>query len=283
MKKSILIPTDFSKNAWNAICYAIDLFQRQEVDFHILNTYYLKGYSTDYLLIPDPGDGAYQSLAKTAMKNMDKVKTQLQFRSDSPGHRFHFANEFGPLLDIMKKYIEKKDIDLVVMGTRGETDSKDVVFGSNTIDAMEKLRSCPVLAVPGDVGYKDPNEIVFPTGYEDTFKKRELRHLIDIAKTTNAPLRILHIGKEQELDKGQRENQKLLGSILGTVPYSHHYLYNIDVKAGLQCFVQSRESEMIAFINKKHTFFGSIFSNPMVKQLGVHSRVPILALHDLQN
>jgi hypothetical protein len=55
------------------------------------------------------------------------------------------------------------------------------------------------------------------------------------------------------------------------------------LQEGVRCFVQSRESEMIAFVNKKHNFFGSIFSNPMVKELGMHTNVPLLAMHDLRN
>jgi hypothetical protein len=48
-------------------------------------------------------------------------------------------------------------------------------------------------------------------------------------------------------------------------------------------FVESRSSDMIAFINKKHTFFGSIFTNAMVKEISFYSRVPILTMHDLRN
>ena len=39
MKKKILIPTDFSKNAWGAISYAIDLFKNEACEFYILNAY----------------------------------------------------------------------------------------------------------------------------------------------------------------------------------------------------------------------------------------------------
>ncbi|MCT8340635.1 universal stress protein [Flavobacteriaceae bacterium TK19130] len=280
--KKILIPTDFSRNAYNAMGYAIDLYQRQACEFYILHSYFLSGYSTENLLIPEPGDAAYEAVREGAEKNMEKVKTQLNFRTDSPDHRFHFINEFGTLVDVMKKMIEKHDIHMVVMGTRGETDDEHVWFGSNTVDAMEKVRNCPVLAIPGNVVYKDPNEIVFPTSFKTHYKKRELEYLIDIAKTTNAPIRILHIDKGPLKEK-QEESKKLLESILENVPYTYHSLLNIDVGTGLQCFVQSRESEMIAFINKKHTFFGSIFSNPLVKQLGVNPSVPILAMHDLRN
>ena len=40
---------------------------------------------------------------------------------------------------------------------------------------------------------------------------------------------------------------------------------------------------MNVFINKKHVFFKSILTKPMVKDLGHNARVPVLALHDLRN
>ncbi|WP_254788362.1 universal stress protein [Cellulophaga baltica] len=43
--KRILIPTDFSHNANNAINYAIELYKRESCEFFILHSYYLTGYS----------------------------------------------------------------------------------------------------------------------------------------------------------------------------------------------------------------------------------------------
>ena len=49
MKKKILIPTDFSKNAWGAICYALELFKNEQCDIYILNCYDVDEYTTDEL------------------------------------------------------------------------------------------------------------------------------------------------------------------------------------------------------------------------------------------
>jgi hypothetical protein len=87
----------------------------------------------------------------------------------------------------------------------------------------------------------------------------------------------------KELSKDQQTNKTLLNQILESLSFTHHELFNINLEEGVRCFSQSRESEMIAFINKKHHFFGSIFSNPMVKDLGDNANVPLLALHDLRN
>ena len=85
------------------------------------------------------------------------------------------------------------------------------------------------------------------------------------------------------MTKAQQENKALLEKILEAASFTHHTLYDVDINDGVRCFVQSRQSEMIAIVNKKHNFFGSVFSNPMVKELGKHANVPLLAMHDLRN
>lgn len=283
MKKRILIPTDFSKNAFNAIKYAIELYKREYCEFFILNSYFLPGFSKANLLSPEPTDKKLNEVKERSEKNMEKLKVLVRFNDDNSNHALHFLTEFGSFYDVLEKTVEKEDIELIIMGTRGETDDKNVIFGSNAVNVMEKIRNCPVLAIPGNVRYKDPNEIVFPTSFKTHYKEKELATLIEISRLTNAPIRILHVQKGKELNKDEQENKSLLERILVPTIFTHHKLYNIDFQNGIRCFAQSRESEMIAFVNKKHHFFGSIFSNPMVKELGIHTNVPLLAMHDLGN
>ncbi len=283
MKKRILIPTDFSRNAYNAIKYAMELYKREFCEFIILHTYYHSGFDKDNLLIPEPSDKHYKAIQENAEKGMEKLKVQMELFEKNDNHDFHFRNEFGQFYKVLKKTIEMEDIQLVIMGTRGETDDSSRILGSNAINAMEEIRNCPVLAIPANTPYKDPNEIVFPTSFKTHYKEKELQTLIEISRLTNAPIRILHIQNEKKITQAQEENKALLERIFEAAEFTHHKLYDIDMQDGVRSFVQSRESEMIAFVNKKHNFFSSIFSNPMVKELGKHTTVPILAMHDLRN
>lgn len=283
MKKRILIPTDFSRNAYNAIKYAMELYKREYCEFFILNIYYLSGYSKDNLLSPLPTDKDLLSVKAKSEKSMERLKVQMGYYEENDNHSFNYMNEFGSFFDVMKKVVEKQDIELVIMGTQGETDNKTVILGSNAVNVMEKIRNCPILAIPATVLFKEPNEIVFPTSFRTHYKEKELSTLVEISRLLNAPIRILHVQKDRALTKSQIENKKLLETIIESASFTHHRLYNVDLKDGVSCFVQSRESEMIAIVNKKHNFFGSIFSNPMVKELGKHTNVPLLAMHDLRN
>lgn len=284
MKKKILIPTDFSKNAWNAITYSAELFRDLECTFYLLNTYGAVGYSIGDTLVPEPGVKAYES-AKTASEDgMEKVASMMDFRKVNTKHKYEMLSKFGDLLGVMKWMVEKKDIDLVVMGTKGASNRRGVLFGSNTTLVMEKLRNCPTLGVPSDVRVSSLNEIVFPTSYKTHYKRKELQYLVDIAVHHNATICVLHANVRDEISQSQKENQQLLTACLEDAKTSFHHVHTANPVQAVRIFVESRDSDMIALINKKHAFFGSVFSSPpMVKELGMFSKVPLLVLHDLRN
>jgi nucleotide-binding universal stress UspA family protein len=281
MKKKILLPTDFSKNAYNAINYAIELYKEESCEFFILHSYYLPGYEKSNLLSLEPTDKKLNEVKLRAEENMEQLKSLVH--SNKNDHSFCFLNEFGSLNEVLKKLVEKEDIKLIIMGTHGETDNENIILGRNAVNVMEKVRNCPVLTIPNNIVFKKPNEIVFPTSYKTHYKESELTTLIEISKLTKAPIRILHIQSDKKLNKKQEEKKELLNQILKDTSFTHHILFNLNLQKGVQCFTQSRESEMIAFINKKHHFFESIFSDPMVKVLGNNAHFPVLALHDLRN
>jgi len=145
---------------------------------------------------------------------------------------------------------------------------------------MEQIRSCPILAIPATADVKKPQEIVFPTNYKIDIEKRELNHLIEIAKKTKASIKVLHVvDGEEKLINSQQENKKLIEKYFDHLDYSFHTLDSSDTQSAINCFAESRGSDLIAFINKKHSFFGSILSRPLVKKLGLYSKIPVLAMH----
>tara|TARA_R110000868_G_scaffold200671_1_gene448160 strand:- start:6824 stop:7663 length:840 start_codon:yes stop_codon:yes gene_type:complete len=279
MVKRILIPTDFSKNALNAARYAIDLYSKLNCDFYFLNVFQLDKYTKNTLILPEPGSTAYDSAEKNSKEEFVKLLDMLSLHQYNPKHTYHTISSFSFLIETMVALIDKNDIDFVVMGTKGATGAKGVIFGSNTVNAMEKIRMCPVLAVPENISFSTLTEIVFPTNYKNVFKRKEMSYLIEIAKMQEASIEVLHITKEKKLSSTQEENKQLLDEILDTTNHSFHHLSETDISEGITAFVESRGSSMIAFINRKHFFFGSVFSNPLVKEIGYKASTPILALH----
>ena len=279
MNKRILIPTDFSKNALNATRYILDLYAKQNCDFYFLNVFHLDNYTNNTLVVPESGGVEYESTKSKSEDSFVKLLDILALHNDNPKHTYHTISTLNYLSIAMKEIIAKKDINLVVMGTKGASGTKGIIFGSNTVKTMEKITECPVLAIPENVRFTPLNEIVFPTDFKTNFKRKEMDYLIDIVRMHNAAIRILHISKNDDLTRIQKDNKQLLEDIFSSIECTFHTLNSIDLALGITTFVQSRNSDMIAFINRKHFFFGSVFSKPLVKEIGYDATTPILALH----
>ena len=284
MRRKILIPTDFSKNATKALRYAMHIYKNESCDFYLLNVFSASGSVMESLMNMEPGSELYETAKRQSEDGLAKIYDMIVMTEDeNPKHNFNTITTFNNTVEAIKEVVEKKDIEMIVMGTKGETHSKTTAFGSTAIQVMEKVRNCPVIVVPLNAKAIIPKEIVFPTSYKTHYKRRELNYLIDIAKNADATVIILHISEEEELSKAQEENKQLLEEILDDTKYKFHFLSHNSVEAAINIFVESRDSDLVAFINKKHAFFGSILSNPLVKNISFQSKVPILVMHDLRN
>jgi len=284
MKHKILLPTDFSRNSIQAINYARELYKNDNCDFYVLNVFSATSNILDSLLNIEPGSELYETAKQNSENGLAKVYDIIAMSEyDNPKHHFEVISIFNNVIDAIKQVVEQKDIEMIVMGTKGETHSKTTAFGKTAMYVMEKVRNCPVIVVPQNAKVELPKEIVFPTSYKTHYKRRELNYLTVIAKKCDATLIVLHICEENTLDKNQIENKRLLEEILEGTNYKFHDLPQNDVMSSINIFVESRASDMVAFINKKHPFFGSILTNALVKQISFYLKVPILTMHDLRN
>ena len=284
MRHKILLPTDFSNNAWVAINYAIELYKNEACDFYVLNVFSATGNVLESLMNMEPGSGLYSIAKEQSEEGLSTTLDKLILKENGDtNHQFKTISIFNNIIEAIKQIVEQKDIEMIIMGTKGETFSKLTAFGSTATYVMEKVRNCPVIVVPQKAKKVLPKEIVFPTSYKTHYKRRELNYLTNLAKKCGATIAVLHISEENELSKSQKENKQLLEDILEGTNFKFHSLSHHDIETAVNIFVESRDSDMVAFINKKHAFFGSILTNAMVKDISFYSKVPILVMHDLRN
>lgn len=284
MKRKILLPTDFSNNSWLAINYALQLYKNEACDFYLLNAFTGTNSLIKNIINIESGGDFYEKAKEESESNLSKILDKLIInKHGDPKHNFKTISVYNDPIEAIKNVVEQKDIEMIIMGTKGKTNEKGTVFGSVAVYVMEKVRNCPVIVVPESAKHSLPKEIVFPTSYKTHYKRRELSYLTDIAKKCDATIAILHISEENGLDENQKEHKQMLKDIFEDVNYTFHSLSHYSVESAVNIFVESRDSDMVAFINKKHAFFGSILTNPMVKGIAFHSKVPILVMHDLRN
>lgn len=279
---NILIPTDFSRNSWQAVQYALVLFKNIHCNVHLVNAFEFSD-GINFFVIPEPGDEDYETAKFEAENQLAKVLNMMALKPlKQTSHHFTSRAICGEPLEVIQDYVLKNTIDLVVMGTQGTSEINKSAYGSVAINVMERVRKCPILVVPLTTVLSPPKEIVFPTKLKSKFTEHNLAMLKFLAQTAHAQIQILHIFKtaKDDLSALQFKTKEKLQNLLSNVKFTFRNLHHQEVQSGINCFVESRESDMVCFLNKKHAFFGSILTRPLVKQITFYSRVPILVLHE---
>lgn len=276
--KNILLPTDFSDNSINAIKYATQLFKDVDCVFHVLHVYGVPFLTEQEIPFYNlQGRGAVESrLFQESEENIRKIIENLEENSK---HKYRTISDYNFFINSVLKMVKEKNMDSIVMGTKGATGAKEIFMGSNTGEVILKA-ACDILAIPENATYQNPKEITFPTDFRIPFKKEDLHGLIEIVQLYDATIRVLHVLNEKKLDEEQRFNKKCLTKHFQNIDFTFHTLTNTNFETALNCFTQSRGNmDMIAIIARHHNIFQRLFFRPKVEKLSFHTNIPLLILH----
>ncbi|MEO8934832.1 MAG: universal stress protein, partial [Xanthomarina sp.] len=207
--KKILLPTDFSENSWNAISYALHLFKDEQCAFYLLNTYTPIVYHMEYVVLSPSQLGLEDVVKEQALKGLENFEKRISEQFSNPKHSFKSQAVFNTLTSEITDQVKEHQIDYVIMGTKGATGAKEVLFGSNTVHVFKQVK-CPVLAVPDSFNFEKLNHILFPTDYEIDYKNKQVKPLVELSEKHQAKINILNVSYGRELTSDQKKNKATL-------------------------------------------------------------------------
>ena len=278
--KNILIPTDFSENSWNATKYSLDFFKNTPCNFYLLHVTFISNYASgDSPLLPTDTI-IEKTILKQAKTSLNLLVKRIKKTGINPNHNFYPIAKYDFFIDAIRTEIEEKKISLIVMGTKGASGLSEVVVGSNTGDLITQVH-CPVLIIPENAIFKVPKEIAFPTDYNIFYQTNVLKTISEYTKMFDAALRILHIArKDEKLTEFQLENKDFLNDYFLDENHSFHRITAKKIENGVQCFVESRNINLIIMVAKNLNLFQRILFKPTVEEISYHTEIPFLVLHE---
>jgi len=137
--EKILVPTDFSDHAGQAIKYACELARRFESELHLFHVVQPLTTNVSYggpipevLLHPEePAIAELEEFKAPGLEGLERVR--------------RIVRTGPPFLEIVR-YAKEMDIDLIVMGTHGRTGLVHALIGS-VAEKVVRKSPCPVLTV----------------------------------------------------------------------------------------------------------------------------------------
>lgn len=276
----ILIPTDFSKNSMNAAKYAAELFKHGPSEIYLLHAFADEVYN-DKLKMEDAIFDDLKELAlRKAEENLKQMKKDLFAFSPNPKHKIITVAEFGLLVDTVNDWVEKENADIVVMGTQGETDDKNITFGSNTLQVIKYVK-CPVLAIPELFEDVHPSNILFPTDFMIPFKRRELKLLGSISKRFATKINFLYVSKFPTLSLRQQDNKAFVEACLDQNQLEFNQKDKKNITKAVNTFIIENPIDMLVMVNTRRSYLEKVLYQSTIEKIGLKIDIPFLVLQNL--
>ena len=275
--KTILVPTDFSNTAHNAVDYAAELAKHSKSKLVLIHIYHVPVVSSEApVVLP-----VWDEIEKDCMSALNKMKNNIH-RKYGKELVIECVCQMGFAVDeIIKQYTEDRDIELIIMGMNGAGYLGEKIMGSNATELIKRSR-CPILIINEQVKFKIIKNIVLAFDYQKIPDKAVFGLLKKMITLFKAHLFVVNV--ENELKKLPSVKKAATGvgfeHLLEGINHSFDFIENEDTIAGINKYVDEKKADMLVFIPRNHGFFNSIFHESNTKRMAFHASIPLLALHE---
>jgi len=160
--KKLLLPTDFSNNAWKALEFAARLQEHTQMEIVILHAFlpFYTGFQS-----ASENKAQYETGYRISSQRMESLEEKI--KAELPQLKYETVIKDGTLYNTIEEVQEEKHIHAIIMGTKGASGIQANLIGSQTFE-VGKRANISMVIIPEQYEYQDNAEAVFLTNLEKT-------------------------------------------------------------------------------------------------------------------
>lgn len=185
----------------------------------------------------------------------------------------------GQLMHYVDEIVKNHNIDMIVMGTKGASGVKGVLFGSQTVNLMRKAE-VPVLAIPlnSDASFREKYNVVMATDQKPFHSVDNLNTLLNHMKKAGGPetLQIVYVTAEPEDEK--EETRYFFERNLPGIPIRFFNIIDTAITTSLEDFIREHRPDLFILVQRRISFFSRLLGDSVTQKISLDSPVPLLVL-----
>jgi nucleotide-binding universal stress UspA family protein len=267
----ILVPTDFSEQAENALRVAAMLAKKQNADIYLLHMMEIPMQQID--------PGAVRSdipealfFMKLAHKKFEDLMESDYLEGITVYETVKADITFNEIKDSCKEF----DIDLIVMGSHGASGLKEMFIGSNA-EKVVRSSDVPVLVIKNHHSSFDINNFVFASDFKNDNKKT-YEQAVKFATLLNAKIHLLMVNTANNFitthDSKNRINDFISGQTFEN--YSINIHNDTTVEQGILNFSKELDAELIGISTHGRQGIAHFFNSSISEDLVNHAKRPVI-------
>lgn len=269
---TIIVATDFSEVADNAVEYAAQLAKHFQSKLILFNAFKLPVHAANTLL---PASAIHELLEENQVLLEGKADL-IGFSYDiKTGHETSFSFVEEELQNLVNKY----EADLVVFGMSTKTFEQDLL-GNNTTMAIRKMQF-PVLAVPLGAKFNGMKNVLFACDVLRGVPVKILERIKELAKELKSNVEVFFVDQKIEEFKANGTNLVSIDTIndgLDGITYSHKSVRSNAVISEIEKEIVAFEADLLIMIPKKYGFWSSLIHRSKTRMMASGMNIPLLSI-----
>lgn len=272
--ETIIVGTDFSLPAKNAVNYAVGLARHFSAKLVLVNAYSLPvgGYNS---MVPLDMISVLQESSASALQELKQeiIKNNYDFGIECLSQ---VGTPYGAIKDAVTKYSG----DLVVMGMVGEGSFlKRHIMGSTAISVARDLE-IPAFIVPEAARYNKIKNICFACDVDRIEEGTLIYTARDFAEIFGAELELVTIDVPgKELVNAPSETYTFVEKRLRGIKHKQVHIADTDVSKALEYYFKFHTTDLVMVNPGKHNLLQRMFTESITKSLAYTLETPLLAIH----
>lgn len=271
--KPIIVATDYSEGAENALKYAAYVARFTRANIILFNSFQISIHAANGLISPE----AFNELIA---RNKERLNEYAEHSSEKLQVAMTVCSNGGVIENELNDLAETAGASMIVMGMRGNS-TEYKLFG-NTTTAVISEANVPVLVIPESVVFKLPQRILYACDYTVIPGEDELKMLNEIVNSFKAELCILHVGKEADLTVASGYGDNLVAQQLEThlqeIPHSYRDVSSASVVEGIRQVIEEYNADILVMSPHKYGFWQSLFHKSKTREMVLTGNIPLLVL-----
>lgn len=269
----ILVPTDFSEPSKVAVLYAAHLAKNLNANITLLAVVNLNTASHNVINKQHLLDAMIEGAKDDATQLISEINSKLE---DEITMHFKWITGF-PIHEKIEEFVVHKDIDMIVMGTKGATGLKKVLIGSNAAAVIDNS-SVPVIAVPDNATFSSIKKMVYATDLQNV--QEEIKTIAMLASLFDASIQVLHVQSHGTIVPSDMEQfVKDLKKQAKYEKINFTVTQNEQIAQAVELFAEQEHADLLVMFTHKLDFYEKLFGKGVTRELAFYGHVPLLTFN----
>lgn len=269
--KKLLVPTDFSKQAENALKVAAILAKKHNAEIYLLHMLEVPMQEVDQGMmeshIPE-----VLFFMKMAHKRFEDIMNSDYLK----GIKVHETVKSDISFNEIKATCTELNIDLIVMGSHGTTGLREMFVGSNT-EKVVRTSEVPVLVIKNEHKDFDINKFVFASDFKND-NQETYKQAVKFAQSFNAKIHLLMVTTASNFQTTYASKKRIKNFISGNTydNYEINLLNDETVEQGILNFSRDIDADIIGISTHGRQGIAHFFNTSISEDLVNHAKRPVM-------